>query len=165
MPVDTAKAPRRELAFRCLGCLRTDLDAIQRAHESGMLSTTGNWNAGQVLDHCAILFECGLDGAKAPTPLMGRLFGKLVKRSLLKPATMKPGFKLPKDAAALLPRTDVTFDQGMARLRQALERLDAGERMTHPSSFLGPLTHDEWVRLNLNHTQLHLGFLAFPENR
>jgi len=77
---------------------------------------------------------------------------------------MRAGFKLPKDAAALLPRAGVSFEDGMARLRHALARLEAGERMTHPSSFLGPLTHDEWVRLNLNHTQLHLGFLAFPEN-
>jgi hypothetical protein len=34
--------------------------------------------------------------------------------------------------------------------------------MTKPSPLLGALTHEQWVRLNLNHTQMHFGFLTYP---
>lgn len=160
MMVDTRKAPRRDLAFKCLGCLAKDLDAIDAAHARGTLGTTGNWGAGEILDHCAILLESGLDGPKVMAPWFARVAGRFMKRSILKPRTMPAGFELPADARALLPRPGVSFADGMARMRAALARIERGERMTHTSGFLGPLTHEEWVRLNLNHTQLHLGFIS-----
>lgn len=158
-PVDTTKAPRRALRFTCLDCLRQELDRIDAAHRAGRLEHTGNWNAGEILDHCSVTFEAGLDGGLPPVPWFGRLLGRLFKSAVLKPGGMKPGWKFPKDAKELAPRPGVTFDAGMARLRRCLDRLAAGEKMTHPSPFLGRLTHDEWVRLNLNHTEMHLGFL------
>jgi hypothetical protein len=160
MTVDTRKAPRRELNFKCLRCLAKDLDALDAAHARGTLRTTGNWTAGEILDHCAILFECGLDGPKVVAPWFARVFGRLMRRSVLKPRTMPAGYQLPDEARALFPRPGVPYEEGMARLRAALARIERGERMTHPSGFLGPMTHDEWVRLNLNHTQLHLGFMS-----
>ncbi|MBL9140764.1 MAG: DUF1569 domain-containing protein [Phycisphaerae bacterium] len=163
MPVKTATAPRRELSFHCLGCLKSELDRIDAAHAKGALRTTGNWSAGEILDHCAILIESGLDGAPSQAPFIARLFGKLMKKSMLKPATMMAGFQLPKGASWLLPRPGATYEQGMARMRKALARIDAGEKLDKPSGWLGPLTHDEWVRLNLNHTQLHLGFVALDD--
>ncbi|MFO0784065.1 MAG: DUF1569 domain-containing protein [Phycisphaerales bacterium] len=161
MSVNTAKAPRRPLNFTCLGCVTKDLDGIQAAHHAGTLRTTGNWNPGEIMDHCAILYEAGLDGSKQRIPWLGRLMGRLFKKSLLKPGGMKPGFKLPKDAVEMMPRPGVTFDEGMKRMRRALQRLERGEQMTKPSPFLGPLTHDEWLRLNLNHTQMHFSFMAY----
>lgn len=157
--VDTAKAPRRDLKFSCLGCVRGDLDRIEAAHRAGTLGHTGNWTAGQILDHCAITLETGLDGSTIDAGLFGRIMGRLFKKALLKPGSMRPGFRLPKRMSALEPRPGVTFEQGMARIRRALARIDAGERMTKPSPWLGPMTHQEWVVLNANHCQLHFGFL------
>jgi hypothetical protein len=161
MTVNTAKAPRRELHFHCFGCLRSELDRIDAAHAAGTLRTTGNWSAGEILDHCAILIESALDGVSQQAPLIARLFGRLMKGSMLKPKTMKAGFKLPEGAKHLLPRPGVSFEQGMARIRRALARVAAGEQMDKPSGWLGPLTHEQWERLNLNHTQLHLGFMSY----
>ena len=157
--VDTRTAPRRTLKFTCLGCLRGDLDAVEAAHRAGTLGHTGNWTPGQILDHCAITFETGLDGSGMKSPLFARIMGRLFKPMLLKPGFMKPGFKLPADATELLPRDGVTFEQGMARMRRALARLDAGERMTKPSPWLGPMTHEQWLALGINHCQMHFGFL------
>ena len=164
MTVNTAKATRRPLQFKCLGCLRAELDRIDAAHRAGTLAHTGNWTPAQVLDHCAVLWEAALDGGQPPAPFIARLFGRFMKGSLLKPegGSMKPGFILPKDAAHLLPRAGVTMPEAMARIRKVVSRLDAGERMTHPSAWLGPMTHDEWLRLNLNHTQMHAGFITYP---
>lgn len=161
MLIDTTKAPRRMLQFRCLGCLAAELDRIQNAHDNGTLATTGNWSAGEILDHCANLFDLALDGAPRKAPFIARLFGRLVKGKVLKPGTMPPGFKLPAGATELLPRPGISFAEGMAHMRRALNRINAGERMAKPSAWLGPLTHDQWVRLQLNHTQLHLGFITY----
>jgi hypothetical protein len=87
--IDTTTAPRRSLRFRCLACLREELDRVDA-----------------------------------------------------------PG---------------VTFEDGMARMRSALARLERGERMSHPSPWLGPLTHDQWIRINLSHTQMHLGFMTYAD--
>ena len=164
MPVDTAKAARRPLHFKCLGCLRGELDRIDAAYRAGTLSTTGNWTPGENLDHCAITFETGLDGSTMKTGVVARIFGRLFKGMITsdRPGAMRPGFKLPASAVELAPRPGVTFQEGMARIRRAIARLDAGEKMTKPSPWLGALTHEQWVRLNLNHTQMHLGFLTYP---
>ncbi len=159
-PVDTKKSARRALKFTCLGCVRGDLDRIEAAHRAGTLGHTGNWTPGQILDHCAMTLETGLDGSAIDAGFFGRIMGRLFKKMLLKPGSMRPGFKLPKRMSALEPRPGVTFEQGMARIRRALARIDAGERMTKPSPWLGAMTHQEWVALNANHCQLHFGFLT-----
>lgn len=161
MPVDTAKSARRALDFHCFGCLKGELDKIDAAHRAGKLKTTGNWTSGEILDHCAILMEHALDGSPKQAPWIARLFGKMMKAKMLKRGTMSPGFKLPKDAKHLLPRPGVTYEEGMGRIRKALSRVDKGEQMTKPSGWLGAMTHDQWERLHLNHTQLHLGFIAY----
>ena len=164
MPVDTAKATCRPLHFKCLGCLRAELDRIDDAYRAGTLATTGNWTPGENLDHCAISFEMGLDGSGMKSGLVARLFGRLLKRTITsdRPGAMRPGFKLPASAVELAPRPGVTFEEGMSRIRRAIGRIGAGERMTKQSPWLGALTHEQWVRLNLNHTQMHLGFLTYP---
>jgi hypothetical protein len=164
MPVKTTSVPRRHLFFKCLGCLRGELDRIEAAHRAGTLTTTGNWTPGENLDHCAIPLEEGLDGTSKKGSFMARLFGRMVKSIILKPKrdAMRPGFNVGKSNPQLMPRPGVTYEQGMARIRRALARIEAGERMTKPSPWLGAMTHEEWVRLNLNHTAMHFGFLTYP---
>ena len=164
MPVNTKTAARRHLFFKCMGCLRGELDRIEAAHRAGTLTTTGNWTPGQNLDHCAVPLEEGLDGSTKKVPFVVRMFAKLIKPMLLKakPDAMRPGFNVGKSNPELMPSPGVTFEQGMARIRKTLARIEAGERMTKPSPWLGAMTHEEWVRLNLNHTAMHFGFLTYP---
>lgn len=159
--VDTAKAPRRDLDFKCFGCVARELERIDAAHRSGALRTTGNWSSGQILDHCAIIIEHAVDGAPKKAPLIARVFGRFMKGKMLKPGTMPPGFKLPKGASHLLPAPGVTYEQGLTRIRTVLKRVERGARMDKPSAWMGPLTHEEWERLNCNHMQLHFGFMAY----
>jgi len=49
----------------------------------------------------------------------------------------------------------------MDRLRSALARLDADEKFTQPSPLLGRLSHEQWVRMQLGHASMHLGFLDY----
>jgi len=161
--INTKKAPRRELSFHCTGCLREELDRIEAAQRAGTLVQGGNWTPGENFDHIALVWEFALDGppAGAGVPLLIRLTGPLMKRWFTTGKTLPAGFKIPKSAAYMEPRPGTSFDDGLRRLRRVLDRLDAGERMAQRSPAFGAMTHDEWMRLQLGHAQLHLGFLSY----
>lgn len=160
-PIDTKSASRRAVHYHCFNCLKADLDRIQRAHDAGTLTSTGNWTPAQNLWHCAKFMQYALDGFPSSAPAPVRWIAALIyKRSAVK--TDKPvpaGFKLPKQASFLLPPDDIAFDDAMASLRNTIARLDNNERFTHPSPLLGRLAHDEWTTLQLKHCMLHLSFL------
>jgi hypothetical protein len=48
-------------------------------------------------------------------------------------------------------------DQALGEMRAAFERL-AKQTPTTPNPIFGAMTHDEWVKLNLRHAELHLSF-------
>jgi len=160
-PIDTRKAERRELAFHCTGCLKEDLAKIEAADRAGTLRVTGNWTAGENLDHIAKGIEFSIDGFPPEMRLAWpvRMIARLMKGRMTNGKTLPAGFKLPKVAAVFLPTPGTSTADGLARLRRVLERLDAGARCVHPSPAFGAMTHDEWMRLHLAHAQLHLGFI------
>ena len=52
----------------------------------------------------------------------------------------------------------LSTDEGLARFKKAAARLKAAPP-ANPNIILGPLTHDEWIAMNLNHAALHLGYM------
>ncbi len=145
--------------------LRAQLDAIEVAHRDGRLSTEGGWSVGQNLEHCGKFMRDSFDGftMKVPAPLrmMGRLF---IKRMLTKPgAQMKPGYKIPKMGRSLMPEEEAGVEAGLALMSQQVARLEAGEKMTQMSPFLGKMTPEQWVNLHLNHCRMHFGFIQTGE--
>lgn len=161
--IDTRKAARRELSFHCTGCLKEELAKIEAAHRAGKVTHTGNWSEGQIFDHLAASIEFSLDGfpPDMTVPFHMRILGRLFKRMVTSGKTLSPGFTPPKGSEAFLPRQGVSFDAGLARLRKAIDRIDAGTRCTHASPAFGKMSHDEWMGLHLGHAQLHLGFIAY----
>lgn len=144
--------------------LRGELNTIQSAHQAGTLSTTGGWTLGQNLDHCAIFMNNAFDGFELkmawPIRVMGKLF---IKPMLSKPnAQMKPGFK---SAPTLEPAEEVSFEDGFANMDAAVSRLEAGEKMTQDSPFLGKMTHEQWVAVHLNHCRMHFGFFQYGDTQ
>lgn len=160
MAVDTRKAERRPLGFSSLADLEADLDFLERAHAEGRLRHSGNWTPGQVFQHCAIFMRCALDGFADRPPLLVCLIARLLfKRRAISGAPAIAGFRLPKKASFLLPDDDVSTARGLDDLRGVIGRVNAGERFTVPSPIFGRLTHEQWLRLQLGHCALHLGFL------
>lgn len=160
MLIDTKTAQRRDIRYQEFADISEDMDRIEAAHRAGTMTTTGNWSAGQVFDHIAILMECAIDGfpTKAPAPIrwVSILF---FKKKALSGSTLPAGFKLPAGASFLIPADSVTFDSGLARLRKVLSRVEAGEQFTQPSPILGRMTQDEWIRLQCSHAALHMSFI------
>ena len=163
-PINTRSAPRRELSFHCTGCLKEELARIEDAHRKGTLTHTGNWTAGENLDHVAKAWEFAIDGfqSEVKVPWFIRLIASTMKGRMTSGKTLPAGFKMGKGGESFLPTPGTTVEAGLGRLRAVVDRLDAGTKCTKPSPAFGALTHDQWMRLNLGHAQLHLGFVSYP---
>ncbi len=157
--VNTAKvADRRRLHFGGLDELRAEVERLAAARE---VRTLGNWSAGQVLVHLAVVMEKSIDGFEyrfaPPMQLLARL---LKNRFLTKP--MRPGMKMPLRAYQELGPPPAEFAEGLDRLRRALNRLQTEPHgAAHP--VFGAFTADEWARLHCRHAEMHLSFLV-PES-
>lgn len=152
---DRRKAERRELRFESLDDVMAE---VERLGATGEPRSTGNWSPGQNLQHIAKLMALSIDGfGDLKAPLSIRLGARMMKQRFLA-KSMPVGVNLPANMSLLMPDDDVSWDKGVAELRQAIERLKS-ERAEAESPVLGPLTHDEWINLHLRHAEMHLGFL------
>lgn len=139
-------------------------EVVQDAeHLLGNHHTVGNWSFGQICQHLAKTMNAMIDGFGFMAPWWARWFiAPFVKNSLLiKP--MKPGFKLPKAGAKLLPDESVTGEEGLRQLKAAIERL-THEIPSAPHPFLGKLASEEVVQLQLRHCEMHMSFIVPGEN-
>ena len=139
-------------------------DVVQDAeHLIGNHHTVGNWSFGQNCQHLAKAMIASIDGFGFKAPWWARWFiAPIVKNSILiKP--MKPGFKLPKSGAALLPDDHVTAEEGLRQLKAAVERL-SHEPANAPHPLLGKMASEEVMQLHLRHCELHMSFIVPGEN-
>lgn len=159
--IDTTKVTgRRPLRFESLADIRADIDRLANARE---VRTLGNLSAGQNLKHVATIMNRCIDGFTTRPPWIVRFIVQTFMRTKFLTKPMSAGFKLPKAAAAeLIPAPPVLFDEGVASLRAAIDRLNATTTRS-PSPVLGVLSVDEWNQLHCRHAELHLSFLL-PEN-
>lgn len=168
MTVDTKTAPHRELRFETFEEILAELDRVDAAVRDSRAATTGNWSVGEIADHCAKFLRFACDGfpSRAPAPVRWIARALLFKKAL-GPEPFPTGFKLPKQAAALLPDPGIPDADGIDALRKELKRVLAGKTMDHPSPLMGPLTHDQWIVLQCKHCAMHMGFItldAAPSN-
>lgn len=152
---------RRSLRFESLDDIAADVERLARAKH---VRTLGNWSAGQIFQHLAIVMHGAIDGMEIPLPLPMRLLLPVVllfrKQKFLN-SPMPAGISLPKAAATALIPPPTSWDDGLAALRSGLRRLQASPRFArHP--FLGNLTAAEWAQVQCRHCELHLSFLV-PE--
>jgi hypothetical protein len=158
MTVATNKVQnRRELHFNSVEEILADVERLAK----GKVRTLGNWSAGQILKHLAIVMDASIDGAGFRLPWYMRLLGRMLRKRVLN-GPMSAGFKLPTNAANVLVPPPTSFEEGLAAFRHAVHRQQT-ETSRQPSVFLGPLTAEEWTQLHCRHAELHLSFLALDE--
>jgi hypothetical protein len=56
---------------------------------------------------------------------------------------------------------DMPTREAADRLKQAFRRLESGEPAKFHSPAFGAMSHEDRIRLNLRHAELHLGFLDY----
>lgn len=158
---NTRKSSRRQLRFESIDDAMQEVERIVAAHRDGRLRASGNWTPGQALAHVAAWIEYGYDGYPiAPPPWFVRpMLRMMLKRYLSR--GMPSGVRIPGTAEGTVGQDDMPVEAAAERLRAAFERLRQKEPARHPSPAFGPMSHDDRIRLNLRHAELHLGFLDY----
>ena len=158
--IDTGKVTdRRQLRFETLDQVREDAERIAAAERAGRLRRTGNWTAGQTLGHLAAWINYAYDGY--PPDLRPPWFIKLIlrfqKNKFLR-GPMPAGVRIPRVDGGTKGTEPLSLDEGLSRLRKAVDRLKAAPPAASSPVF-GPMTHEEWRSNHLRHAELHLSFL------
>jgi hypothetical protein len=152
--------PRRPLRFHSPAQAIADAEAIAEADAAGRLRRTGNWSAGQALGHIAAWIDFAFDGYPLTvTPEAAAIARRFLPQVLEK--GMQAGYRFAGVEGGTVGTDDMPAPAALERLRRAWDRL-AAKAPPREHVFFGPLTHDQWIALNLRHAELHQGFL-FPE--
>jgi hypothetical protein len=160
-PVETTKVSnRRVVRYNTFDELLADAERLVQLNGEGKVRPLGNMSLGQALGHLALWMQASIDGIPddlrppAPVKLLARLFKGIVLSKGL-----RPGFKLPTDAASkLIPPAGYSASDGFNALSAACARLRREHRRV-PSPLFGPMSEYEWERLHLRHAELHLSFM------
>jgi len=95
MPADTAKVVgRRQLDYTSFEELLADAEQMS----SGPVKALGNWSAGQIFKHLAIIYNGSIDGLPVTFPWHFRMMVKLFKTKIIN-GPMPPGFKMKPENA------------------------------------------------------------------
>lgn len=158
MPESNAPAAeRRKLRFASIDEVITDVDGLVRAESAGNLRQVGNWTLGQTLGHLAAWAGFCYDGYPINPP---RVIGWILRlrRHAFIHGPMRSGVRIPRVKGGTVATEELSTAEGYSRFRTAFERLKSEPAMDrHP--FLGRMTQEDWIALNLRHAELHLSFL------
>jgi hypothetical protein len=117
----------------------------------------GKMTPAQALAHCSRAMETALGETKPPRMLIGRMIGGMVKRLAL--ADDAPMKKNSPTAPFLVVHDEPDIAAERARLIALVDRFAEGGPSactTHPHTFFGPMTPDEWAILMYKHADHHL---------
>jgi hypothetical protein len=157
--VNTKKVKdRRKLRFENCNEAVQEAALLAEAERRGALRATGNWTLGQSLGHLAFWASCAFDGYPdmPHPPWFVRALIPLMRNSLLNKG-MPAGVFLGKVPGGTFGIDMIPTDEGLAKMRFAFERLSQ-QAPTVPSLVFGPMTHEDSIKLNLRHAELHLSF-------
>ncbi len=117
----------------------------------------GKMNAAQAVAHCAAGLELAVGDRLPPRKLLGRIIGGLVKPVAL--GTDEPMRRNTPTVKDLVVRDERDLEMERKRLSALIDRFAAagpGGCTTHPHSFFGRLTPQEWAILMYKHLDHHL---------
>ena len=131
------------------------LDRIDKLQD-GAPGQWGKMTVAQMLRHCQQPVKVALGELQLKHSLIGKLFGKMAKRSFLKNETFKKN--LPT-APEFLVKTQPVFDHEKQQLKSLVQQLLTADQnaiaaRVHP--FFGKMNAAEWGVLNWKHLDHHL---------
>jgi Protein of unknown function (DUF1569) len=117
----------------------------------------GKMNAAQALAHCSAAVEWAVGDRIPPRMFLGRIMGRIVKPMVL--GNDEPMRRNSPTAKDLVVQDKRDLGTERERLRGLIDRFAAAGPKgctTHPHSFFGRLTPEEWATLMYKHLDHHL---------
>jgi Protein of unknown function (DUF1569) len=117
----------------------------------------GKMSAAQAVAHCTAGLELALGDRLPPRMLIGRLLGPMIKSKAFREE--EPMRRNSPTVPGLVVNDERDLDAERERLSGMIERFVAAGPQgctTHPHSFFGKLTPDEWAVLMYKHLDHHL---------
>lgn len=161
--IDTRKVTgRRKLRFENFDEAIRDAEALAAAEQAGKLRALGNWTLGQAIGHVAYWADAPFDGypTTAKLPWILGIVLPWFKNYFLN-NKLPAGGKIPDAPEGTFGVEKLSTDEALERLRRAFARMKA-QQPTLPNPVFGVMKHEEWIKLNLRHAELHLSFFV-PE--
>lgn len=159
--VDTRRSDHRKLWFEGVDDCISEVKRIREAHEAQALRATGNWTPGQIMAHVASWIDYAYDGFPVgPPPFFVRWILRRRVPKMLREG-MPRGARIPGVKGGTFGMDDISTSEAIERLLRALRRLESTEEAKYDSPAFGPMSHEDRIKLNLRHAELHLGFLGY----
>jgi hypothetical protein len=117
----------------------------------------GQMNAAQAVEHCSRGFELALGQRLPPRWLIGRIIGGMVKKKAL--GNDEPLRRNSPTLQGLVVKEERNLEAERERLCEMIDRFVAAGPAgctSHPHSFFGRLTPEEWATLMYKHLDHHL---------
>ncbi|HEY4308825.1 MAG TPA: DUF1569 domain-containing protein [Pirellulales bacterium] len=153
--VDTAHVSnRRKVQFRSHDEVLADCERLA----AGGYQQLGNWSLGKIASHLAAAMATALDGFPGRVSWPMRTVARLVFKNKAIAGPMRPGFKMPQKYAVVLMPDTANDAAGIDALRTVVRRWK-NDPQRRPHGFFGKLTPEEWDKLMLNHSAMHMSFL------
>ncbi len=136
--------------------LATDVRARLARLQPNAKAQWGTMTPSQALAHLSGALEMALGDQKPPRMFVGRLFGRVVKRLVMRDDS--PLKRNTPTAPNLVVKGDRDFERERQRLDALVQRFCEGEGActNYPHSFFGPMTPREWAVLQYKHLDHHL---------
>ena len=132
--------------------IRTRIESLRPESERQW----GMMNVSQMLAHCSAWMELAAGLTSSPRSLVGRILGKIAKRSVLGDGPIRRNMPTEK---SLIMQGEKDFAAERQRLLDWVDRFSTGgpeHCTTHPHSFFGRMTPIEWAMLGYKHLDHHL---------
>jgi hypothetical protein len=142
---------RRSLRF---GSLDEVMPDVERLLEEGH-TTVGTWTLAQLCRHVATVMRRVVDLPASTPSDPSQWVGDERKREVLETGLLPEGLPGPPE---LMPVDTSDARQEAEGLRQAIAHYKASPGPVIPHRLFGPLTKEEWDRLQLIHVAHHLSF-------
>jgi hypothetical protein len=117
----------------------------------------GKMNAAQAVAHCSAGLELAVGDRIPPRMFLGRIMGRIVKPMVFR--NDEPMRRNSPTAKDLVVQDERDLGTERERLRGLIDRFAAAGPIgctTHPHSFFGRLTPEEWATLMYKHLDHHL---------
>ena len=143
---------RRTLRFQTADEIMPDVERLLAGYR-----TVGHWSLGQICNHLANTMRRVIDMPASTPQDPSQWVSEERKQEIFASGMLPEGIPAPPQ---VLP-TETTDDRAEAEnLRQAIAYFQASPGPVVPHRILGPLSREEWERLQLIHCAHHLSFVV-----